>query len=430
MCLSGVYCVNLDGNGYISIWRLGMRRDGLRVIIEAWNQCNEVREEVPKMGSPRAADYFDPFMLVHRVTEEENKLGIGKSFLGLEKKAILDVDHYAAQKELYLGTKCQNGNMDTYAAKCPKNRFPSGPYGPDSRFPCFSKGCMNQPLIFHNYTTLQGVNRTALKWSFYGTWDLNTGLSKTSIEQSSFHSVKWKKELGKGSWIFHNVLRTSNKYPWLMLYLRSDATFGFSGGYHYPTRGMLKIGVQTTNIYLMDMGSCWKNNGKRCDGNVTTEVTRYSETILNPDTPSWCKRDNLKLCPPYHFFANGSRIHQNDTIRFPYEAYHMYCVSGNGEHIEQPSVHSDPYNYGYPTRKGNGWIGDPRTWELDVGKLSQSLYFYQVYPGTSPARRKWTSIDLGTEIYKDQNQVAEWTVIDFDILVPEKIVLDVGNRKK
>lgn len=37
----------------------GMRRDSLRVAIESWNQCNEVGEQVPHMGSPRAADCFD-----------------------------------------------------------------------------------------------------------------------------------------------------------------------------------------------------------------------------------------------------------------------------------------------------------------------------------------------------------------------------------
>lgn len=59
----GVSCVNLDhGNGYISaVGDSGMRRDGLRVAIEAWNQCNEVGEEVTKMGSPRVADCFDVY---------------------------------------------------------------------------------------------------------------------------------------------------------------------------------------------------------------------------------------------------------------------------------------------------------------------------------------------------------------------------------
>lgn len=37
----------------------GMRREGLRVAIEAWNQCNDVGEEAPNMGSPRLADCFD-----------------------------------------------------------------------------------------------------------------------------------------------------------------------------------------------------------------------------------------------------------------------------------------------------------------------------------------------------------------------------------
>lgn len=41
-------------------------------------------------------------------------------------------------------------------------------------------------------------------------------------------------------------------------------------------------------------------------------------------------------------------------------------------------------------------------------------------PGTPPARRQWMSVDLGTEIFKDPDQVAEWTVTDFDILIPKQ----------
>lgn len=36
-----------------------MRRDSLRVAIESWNQCNEVGQDNPQTGSPRAADCFD-----------------------------------------------------------------------------------------------------------------------------------------------------------------------------------------------------------------------------------------------------------------------------------------------------------------------------------------------------------------------------------
>ncbi|KAH6759474.1 hypothetical protein C2S51_019709 [Perilla frutescens var. frutescens] len=487
--LSSVVSLNFEDAYESAVGDSGMRRDGLRLAIESWNQCNEVGEEAPNMGSPRAADCFDiykaspqqgedqcslctrlPYMLVHRVTEEENRLGVGQPFLGVDQDSLTNVDQYAAEKELYLGSKCQvedtpnpwqfwmimlkSGNMDTYADRCPKNGQKIGPYGPDSQFPCFGKGCMNQPLIYHDYTALQGPETSRLKGRFYGSWDLDSDLS-TGMEGSnfSFHSVTWEKEIGGGSWIFHHVLRTSVKYPWLMLYLRADATTGFSGGYHYPTRGMLKIipespyfvvtftlnvmrgGGPSSQFYLMDIGSCWKNNGQPCDGNATSDVTRYSEMILNPDTPAWCRLDDFKLCPPYHTFPNGSRVHRTDTARFPYEAYHLYCSPGNAEHAETPNTMCDPYSnpqaqeilqilphpvwgdYGYPARKGEGWIGDPRTWELDVGRLSASLYFYQD-PGTAPAIRQWTSIDLGTEIFKDPNQVAEWTVSDFDIVVP------------
>ncbi|XP_006467601.1 uncharacterized protein LOC102624078 isoform X3 [Citrus sinensis] len=469
----------------------GMKRDSLRLAIESWNQCNEVGEEVPNMGSPRAADCFDiykaspqsyrkncslcnklPYTLVHRVTEEDNKLSVGDPFLGVPQKALLDVDLYAAEKERYLGSKCEvadnpnpwhfwmfmlkSGNMDTLAAKCPKNGHKVGPFGPDSGFPCFGNGCMNQPKIFHDYTTLQGANRTTLKGRFYGSWDLNADLSRGLFARDfSYHSVSWEKEVGKGSWMFHHVLKTSTKYPWLMLYLRSDATHGLSGGYHYPSRGMSKIIPESPNFkvrftlnvikgggpksqfYLMDMGSCWKNNGEPCDGNVTSDVTRYSEMIINPRTSAWCRPDHLSMCPPYHTFPDGTRVHRNDTSRFPYSAYHLHCSPGNAEYLEMPSTLCDPYSnpqpqeilqilphpvwgeYGYPTKQGEGWIGDQRTWELDVGRLSQSLYFYQD-PGTKPARRQWTSIDLGTEIFKDPDQVAEWTVSDFDILVTKQ----------
>ncbi|XP_010273506.1 PREDICTED: uncharacterized protein LOC104609019 [Nelumbo nucifera] len=453
----------------------GMRRDGLRVAIEAWNQCNEVGYEAPFMGSPRVADCFDidnssvPLRLIHQVHEKENKLGEVNSYIG---RRIHNVDRLAALKEIYLGNKCQvedepgpwqfwmlmlkSGNMDTLAAMCPENGKKSKPFPQESRFPCFGKGCMNIPYVFHNYTSLQQGSdgaATTLRGSLYGTWDLDADVTKGPVVNTSYYSVTWEKEVGKGSWVFHNVLQTSHKYPWLMLYLRSDATKGLSGGYHYQTRGMSKIipkspnfkvrftldikkgGGPRSQFYLMDMGSCWKNNGQPCDGDITSDVTRYSEMIINPSTESWCKPDSLQSCPPYHTLPNGTRIHRTDTANYPYEAYHMYCAPGNAEHLEEPYNLCDAYSnpqpqeilqilphrawgdYGYPTKKGEGWIGDARTWELDVGRLSQALYFYQD-PGTKPVERHRPSIDLGTEIYISDNEVAEWTVSDFDIIIP------------
>ncbi|XP_021750473.1 uncharacterized protein LOC110716151 [Chenopodium quinoa] len=463
----------------------GMRRDGLRVAIESWNQCNEVGEETPNFGSPRAADCFDLiedagkkdcYSIQHKVTEQDNLLGVGNPIPGGNSKFFNNVDLYAAEKEVYLGSRCKvedkpnpwhfwmimlkNGNMDTYAALCPKDGKKVGPYGPDGRFDCFGKGCMNHPTMYHNYTKLVG---TTLIGRFFGTWDVDIATSKRgSIDQAkniSFYSVTWEKEIGKDSWVFRHVLKTSTRFPWLMLYLRSDAIQGFSGGYHYNSRGMIKTKYlespnftvrftlnvtrgrgSKTQFYLMDMGSCWKNNGKPCDGDVTSDVTRYSEMIITPETEPWCKPDRLELCPPYHTFLNGTRVHRNDTKNFPYDAYHMHCSPGNAKHLEEPSNKCDPFSnpqpqeilqilphpvwgeYGYPTQKGEGWIGDPKTWWLDVGKMSQNLYFYQD-PGTRPIKRRWTSIDLGVEVYRDPDQVIEWTVSDFNILVPQGSVL-------
>ncbi|KAK9269291.1 hypothetical protein L1049_001061 [Liquidambar formosana] len=41
-------------------------------------------------------------------------------------------------------------------------------------------------------------------------------------------------------------------------------------------------------------------------------------------------------------------------------------------------------------------------------------------PGTIPVKRYWPSIDVGTEIYMSSDEVAEWTLSDFDIIVPKE----------
>lgn len=199
------------------------------------------------------------------VQEWENKLGTSNIHFPWPIINISNADLFAASKEIYLGHKCEvfdfpspwqfwmimlkSGNMDTLAAKCPKDGKKSEPFNQTgSSFPCFGKGCMNMPSMYHNYTKLyQDENDRILKMKgrFYGSWDLEIEEAKVDkaidMNDTSYYSVTWEKPLGTGSWVFHHVLKTSSKYPWLMLYLRSDATSGFSGGYHYPTRGMSKI---------------------------------------------------------------------------------------------------------------------------------------------------------------------------------------------
>ncbi|KAM5558483.1 hypothetical protein ABKV19_020274 [Rosa sericea] len=457
-----------SSNGYISaVGDPGMKRDGLRVALEAWNFCNEVGEEAPGMGSPRAADCFDIIdgTLQHKVNASDNKLGVGMHFSGLSIHDQNSVDIYAARKEEYLGCLCQvsdtprpwqfwmimlkNGNFDTQAGLCPSDGKRVGPFSEPGRFPCFGTGCMNQPTVNHQETRLLGDG--TMIGGFKGTYDLGSDIG-AGLDGVSFYEVVWQKKQGEGSWMFHHKLKTSKKYPWLMLYLRADATKGFSGGYHYDTRGMLKTlpegpnfkvrltldikqgGGPKSQFYLIDIGSCWKNNGQPCTGDVTTDVTRYTEMIINPDTPAWCSPKAQGNCPPYHITPDDRKIYKNDTANFPYGAYHYYCAPGNAKFVDKDVGPCDRYSnpqaqeilqllphpiwgeYGYPTKKGQGWIGDPRTWELDVGGLSSRLYYYQD-PGTTPARRIWTSLDVGTEIFvSDKDEVAEWTLSDFDVI--------------
>lgn len=478
--LVNVVVLGVSGaGGETAVGDPGMRRDGLRVAFEAWNFCNEVGQEAPGMGSPRAADCFDlssknkhrrrkhavlkSSFLKHQVSEADNKLGVGQPFPGLAPGAINNTDLYAMQKELYLGSLCQvedtpnpwqfwmvmlkNGNYDTTSGLCPRNGKKAPPFSP-GRFPCFGKGCMNQPMLYHQQTKLSDGG--IMRGSFNGTYDLGSDIG-SGLDGISFYEVVWEKTVSNGSWVFSHKLKTSKKYPWLMLYLRADATTGFSGGYHYDTRGMLKILPESPNFkvrvtldvkqgggpksqfYLIDIGSCWKNNGAPCDGDVLTDITRYSEMIINPETPAWCSHTNLGNCPPYHITPNNTKIYRNDTANFPYGAYHYYCAPENAQFLEKPVSTCDPYSnpqaqelvqllphpiwadYGYPTKQGDGWVGDARTWELDVGGLASRLYFYQD-PGTPPARRIWRSIDMGTEIFvSDKDEVAEWTISDFDV---------------
>ncbi|KAK9755613.1 hypothetical protein RND81_01G038000 [Saponaria officinalis] len=117
--------------------------------------------------------------------------------------------------------------------------------------------------------------------------------------------------------------------------------------------------------------------------------------IINPETTSWCRANHLVSCPPYHVSPAGEIIYRNDTSRFPYFAYHLYCGPGNAGYAENPVDICDPYSnpqsqeilqllphpewavHGYPNRQGDGWVRDPRIWKLDVGALSSRLYFYQ-----------------------------------------------------
>lgn len=65
----------------------------------------------------------------------------------------------------------KNGNFDTEAALCPANGKKRGPFRKPKKFPCFGKGCMNQPLVYHNPSKLQSTGK--LKGKFCGSYDFD-----------------------------------------------------------------------------------------------------------------------------------------------------------------------------------------------------------------------------------------------------------------
>lgn len=200
--------------------------------------------------------------LEQKVSDADNKLGVGKTFTGLKPEDLQDPNVYAVQKELFLGYLCEvedkprpwqfwmvmlkNGNYDTNSGLCPENGKKIAPFN-STRFPCFGDGCMNQPTLNHQVTELL-PDGTMRGW-FNGTYDLGADTTK-SLSNISFYEVIWEKKLGSGSWVFKHKLKTSSKYPWLMLYFRADATRGFSGGYAHDTRGMLKIVSKVSNSFF------------------------------------------------------------------------------------------------------------------------------------------------------------------------------------
>ncbi|KAK2658991.1 hypothetical protein Ddye_005524 [Dipteronia dyeriana] len=178
-----------SNSDYISaIGDPGMKNPNVRVGFEAWNFSNEVGFEAPQMGRRRLADCADlycnniltdslggaPFVngrkceVHHKVNESDHSLGTGDKFPVTGFVSFSDPDLFAVEKELYLGSLCEvhestkpwqfwmimlkNGNFDKNTTLCPENGRNVSKIVTGRNFPCFGKGCMNQPLVYHNYS--------------------------------------------------------------------------------------------------------------------------------------------------------------------------------------------------------------------------------------------------------------------------------------
>ncbi|KAK7276077.1 hypothetical protein RIF29_17209 [Crotalaria pallida] len=95
---------------------------------------------------------------------------------------------------------------------------------------------MNQPILCHQQTQ---ITDGTMRGGFNGSYDLDSSCGAGHDSSLSYYEVVWEKKVNVGSWAFKHKLKTSKKYPWLMLYLRADATKGFSGAsniYYYTDK--------------------------------------------------------------------------------------------------------------------------------------------------------------------------------------------------
>ena len=352
---------------YVSILgdpQLRFKPHGPRIMMEAWNFCNRAGPAFPgdpSLPSPRYADCVDP-------TSTNCSFGpngdncISPQLNGAapsNSSSPQQSDTFAVDKESQLGALCEangtyfwtamlkNGNYLTASNLC------ECPYPPSPSL-MFNNLAMNQPRVLHQYTD------NASHGALYGTWDINASVDKITPDGNlSFFRTEWAMDAVGGQPVLRNTIKTSRDYPWLMLYVGVDVAHGEKGGVQYDGRGMMRYAPSTatdfmvsfnlsvntalqagssSSFYFVNMGACWKhNNGGRrdvlCDGNTTTDVTRYVLMETNPEYHVSCTVDAPMRCPRYHTFVNGTVVDRNDTLRYPYDAYKEWCSPWNCDDV-------------------------------------------------------------------------------------------------
>eukprot|EP00928_Gymnodinium_smaydae_P000442 TRINITY_DN10170_c0_g1_i1.p1 TRINITY_DN10170_c0_g1~~TRINITY_DN10170_c0_g1_i1.p1 ORF type:complete len:622 (+),score=42.90 TRINITY_DN10170_c0_g1_i1:40-1905(+) len=449
-----------------------------RVMIEGWNMCNRCGRHCSV--HPRWADcVLDG---TQRVTEAANDAG-----LPLSQQSQSTCDAGAAQKERSLGDLCKmpappvNSGDDQvsrysyfWSAMLKSGNFIDAEEGRLCGLWCwpncsrqrrnnatlkFNNKAMNQPSVKHVWSR----KNDAGNWygAFYGTWDLETkppapGEATPLSWNQSYFALEWFDRNGTGR-ILRNWLQTSSNYPWLMLYTGVDAAEGLKGGYPWNGRGMmikqprssprwlaqdntfyvrfwLNISAMQTrsSFYLLNMAACWKLNGHQCDGNTSSDVTRYIlMDISDVDERDSCNPTTLDRCPEWHATRDGRWLHRNDSA-FPHDAYSLVgWRSSGGQHggrcggfdcfsnpQQQDFIKLRPSaewaQYGFP--KTLEEARKPGSWDLNAGELTATISMQ----GTEPEFRQWHTFNIGPEMGLSgaKPTIALWEISDFDVFAP------------
>jgi hypothetical protein len=331
-------------------------------------------------------------------------------------------------------------------------------------------------------SVLQALTSYTSAWVAYREAELTHGtpsrpVAPPLLANKSFAFAAWSHR--NGSRVYYSALQTSNAYHSLMNYLRvndiSNVDTGY-GGYPWdgfgimngpaPNSARMKVTLRViesghghNQFYLPEIAGCWKLDGSPCNGALATDwpksdITRYLCFIIAPSVTPHCSADDQKFCPPWHIMsADGARVYRNDTERFPYSCYYEHCWAPNDPAVPRDGteVTCDPFSnpnpqeiiamlpcsewgvHGFPTQAGEGWTGDARLWNLDVGGLGSRVFLQgkepapgatattstvggiaRMFPGTN---RSWISFEIGPESPADHN-IVRWEVQDVDVEIP------------
>lgn len=168
--------------------------------------------------------------------------------------------------------------------------------------------------------------------------------------------------------------------------------------------------------------------------------------------------DEQLLCPAWHVLAStGERVFPNDSVRFPYDAYHYVGGTGRvgrrvtgavgsgggdgaggayeyGVASSPPVGHFDYFSnpqeqdfiklapsaewaaFGLPASVQDGM--KPGWWDVNVGGVTARVPM----DGTEPSHRVWTTVNIGPEMGiggECAAQFAQWEVAGYDVLAQD-----------
>ena len=297
-----------------------------------------------------------------------------------------------------------------------------------------------------------------LRGGFNWTFELDEDLAVAEADfpaTSSLGILEWSADkAGKG--LVRVYQRVSEKYSWICTYFGADSGVGIKGNQAYDGRGIMTEKAFATldgpivrfflnitkysmygagSFYAPNMEACWdQKTGKACTPYGDTNTMVHNQVLLDYDPEPCGDVTNSLNCPRYHRYRNGTLVHKSDE-RFPFGAYKQYCgpctscdemqpeepccdrfSNSNGQSIYKLNPHEEWAHWGLPASADEGWMGDERMHEINVGGVFSQIFF----PCKNTEPMEIVSINIGPETLTagDGTRDTEFFVSDFDILMP------------